>query len=100
MGNGLVARADDERWRSFADVVVQQEVATDPIEAAKRILAELPGCAVVAVAISPGGCVVMARSRKPLVVLGADDIEAVAVTAYEALLSLAATSEALGSAGP
>ena len=93
-----MAQADDERWRSFADVIVHRGAATEPVEVATRILERLPGCALVAVATKEDGCVVLARDRTPVQVSGPLDIEVVATAAYWALASLARTSADLGSA--
>lgn len=90
-----MAQADDQRWRSFADVIIHREAATDPVAVAARTLSELPGCVVVAVAIRPSGCVVVARGRSPVVVHGPVDIEVVA--AYWMVASLARAATDLGS---
>jgi hypothetical protein len=90
-----MAQADDQRWRSFADVIIHREAASDPVAVAARTLEELPGCVVVAVATGPGGCVVVARGRTPVAVEGPVDVEVVA--AYWMLASLARASAALGS---
>lgn len=92
-----MAQADDERWRQFADVIVHREAAVAPALVAARTLDELPGCRLVAVPIRYG-CVLVARNRPPVVVVGPVDVESVAAAAYSTLLSLARTSAALGSA--
>ena len=96
--NFVVAQADDERWRQFADVIVHREPAVRPLLVAQQTLDQLPGCMLVAVPIHWGGCVLAVRDRPAVIIAGRIDVEACAVAAYSALLSLARTSAALGSA--
>jgi hypothetical protein len=91
----LMAQADDERWRSFADVIIHREVCAEPVGVAERTLDEWPGCVVVVVAVGNGRCVLVAREKKPVVVEG--DVERVAVEAYRRLVSLARVESDLGS---
>jgi hypothetical protein len=90
----LMARADDQHWRSFADVVILPQSA-EPARVVARTLAELPGCVLVIVAMGDGSWMVVARGRKPVVVEG--DVEKVAAAAYWRLVSLARTRADLGS---
>ncbi len=89
-----MAPADDQHWRSFADVVIHPEAA-EPASVAARTLAELPGCVLVIVSMGAGSWMVVARGRKPVMVAG--DVEKVAVEGYWRLVSLARTRAALGS---
>ena len=93
----VMAFADDQRRRQFADVVVHRQVPTEPLRAAAATLDRLPGCWLVAVPTWWGGCVLAVRDRPPVIVIGRVDAEACAAAAYSALLSLARNSSALGS---
>ena len=93
----VVAFADDQRRRQFADVVVHRDVPAEPLRVAAATLARLPGCWLVAVPTRWGGCVLAVRDRPPVVVVDRVDVEACAAAAYSALLSLARSSAALGS---
>ena len=93
----LMAQADDHRWRQFADVIVHREAPADPLRVAAATLDRLPGCAMVAVPIRCGGCVLAVRDRPPVILVGRVDVEACAAAAYSALLSVDRTTAALGS---
>ena len=92
-----MAPADDQRWRRFADVIVHREPPSEPLLVAANTLHELPGCALVAVPIRDGGCVVAVRGRQPVIIGGRLDVEVVAAEVYSALLKLARNPAALGS---
>jgi hypothetical protein len=74
--------------RQLADVVIHPNELTVPAAAARAaaILAELPGCALVAVGVAGRVVLLAARPDQPVVVAG-DDIVGIALAAYESLLA-------------
>ena len=94
----LLARADDNRWRRFADVIVEGRPQAEAVVFATTVLGDLPGCALVAVADDRGGCVLAARGQPIVRVAAPVDVERCAVLFYSALVSGSAASFAPTSA--